>query len=93
MTDSVRWFALIDAQFRDLRAKFDQNVDVAPAQRLQLEGFIAAAHADGVDLDELLQFCTRLASPNCAIRIDEGRNMLQLDCWQQRAPVYPSASE
>lgn len=93
MTDSARWFALIDAQLRDLWLKLERNVDIAPAQRLQLEGFIAAAHADGVDLDELLKFCARHAPPNCAIRIDAQRKTLQLDCWQQRAPVYPSTQD
>lgn len=93
MTDSARWFTLIDAQLRELRSKLEQNIDIAPAQRLQLEGFIAAAHADGVDLDELLRFCMRLALPNCAIRIDEQQKTLQFDCWQQRAPVYPSTQD
>lgn len=93
MTDAVRWFDLIDAQFGDLRLMLERNVDVAPARRLQLEGFIAAAHADGVGLDELLQFCTRIAPPNCAIRIDARQKTLQIDCWQQRAPVYPSTQD
>lgn len=93
MTDSARWFPLIEAQLRELQLKLEQNIDIAPAQRLQLEGFIAAAHADGVDLDELLQLCSRHAPSNCAIRIDAQQKTLQFDCWQQRAPVYPSTQD
>jgi hypothetical protein len=93
MTDSARWFALIEAQLHELKSKLERNIDIAPAQRLQLEGFIAAAHADGVELDELLRFCARQMPPNCVTRIDEQHKALQIDCWQQRAPVYPSTQD
>lgn len=92
-TATVRWLPLIDAQLRDIFVKLEQDFDIAPAQRFRLEGFVAAAHADGVALDELLQFCVRALPPHCAVRIDAEHKSLQFDFWQKRAPVYPSTHD
>jgi hypothetical protein len=93
VVDKVRWFELIDAELQKTFGRVGQGLDVVPAQRFQMEGFIAAAHADGIELDELLQFCICNAPQNCAIRINPDRTTLQFDIWQTRAPVFPSTSE
>lgn len=93
VADKARWFELIDAELQKLFRRIEQGLDVSPAQRFQMEGFIAAAHADGIELEELLQFCGRNAPQNCAIRIDPDCGFLQFDIWQTRAPVFPSTSE
>ncbi|MDB6060383.1 MAG: hypothetical protein JWM78_486 [Verrucomicrobiaceae bacterium] len=86
------WFDLIDVQLRDIFAKLEQYFDISPAQCFRLEGIVAAAHCDGIALDELLQFCQRNVPPNCSVRIEPhhrllGNRMLQFNFWQKRAPV------
>ncbi len=93
MMISSHWMGLIDAELNPLFAQLGQGFDIAPARRFQLEGLLAAARADGAGLDELLQFCRRNAPSNCEMRIDPQRQSLQLNFWQQRAPVYPSTRD
>ena len=86
-TVEARWLPLIETQLREILTKLDRALDVAPALRFRLEGFTAAAHADGVALDELLQFCVRALPLPCTVRIDRDHRTLQFDFWQKRAPV------
>lgn len=77
----------LQAAAQQLRA----GMDVAPAQRLGLEGITAALIASGVDIDALEQMCVT-AGTDKIIVVRDG-NRLHFDCWQQRAPVYPTTSD
>jgi hypothetical protein len=81
--------AAFESRLREIVDQLRANRDVAPAQRLQLEGMAAALIAAGIDVDALAQICSRIGADFIvATRIG---NALHFDCWQQRAPVYPSA--
>jgi len=88
-----RWLQRIADQLREIGATLARDLDIAPAQRLRFEGFIAAAHADGVSLQELFEFCSAQIPTSCSVMFDEQHQTLLLDCRQKRAPVCPSTSD
>lgn len=90
MTDT-QWRAAIDTELCALAEQLERGCDIAPSRRWQLEGFIAAAQADGIGPAELLRWCEPHRSAYIEVEIDGARNSLRFDFRQKRAPVYPSA--
>lgn len=83
-------FQALQENLRSIVAQLRAGEDIAPARRLQLEGFAAALVMSGADIDVLAEACV-IAGANSVFVTREG-NTLHFDCWQQRAPVYPSTS-
>jgi hypothetical protein len=81
--------ALLDDSVQQLNAGFD----VAPAQRLSLEGLTRACLAAGMTAETLLQFCRQRLPADTSVYLNSAGSALQFELWQQRAPVYPSTSE
>lgn len=82
--------ALLD-QLRIIAQQLREGMDVAPAQRLQLEGVAVALLAEGIDIDVLEREC--IAAGENVIIVTRENNALRFDCWQRRAPVYPSTGD
>lgn len=78
----------LQEQLQVIAQQLRAGKDVAPAQRLRLEGIAAALIANGVDIDVLEQMC--ISAGAGAITVMRDGNRLHFDCWQQRAPVYPT---
>lgn len=81
----------LQAQLRAAAQQLQAGMDVAPAQRLRWEGFAAALIAGGADIDKLAQTCSEAGAGVIAVARDG--DVLRFDCWQRRAPVYPTTRD
>jgi hypothetical protein len=81
--------AQLDALLQQLAAGFD----VAPAQRLHLEGLSAACLVAGGDAEVLLRLCRQRMPASSNVKLSADGRTLQFDLWQQRAPVYPTTAD
>ncbi len=84
-------FAALQQQLQALVQQLRVGMDVAPAQRLRLEGIAAALIASGADIDAVEQICVTAGAE--AIAVVRDGDSLRFDCRQQRAPVYPTTSD
>jgi hypothetical protein len=83
----------IAAQLDAIARQLDAGFDVAPAQRLALEGLTAASLAAGIEVEVLLQYCRRSMPKGSDMRLSANGDALQFDFWQRRAPVYPTTTD
>ncbi len=83
-----RTLVALEEQLHAVAQQVRSDMDVAPSQRLRLEGFAAALIAGGADIDALEQVCVAACAGTMTIMRDGDR--LRFDCWQKRAPVYPT---
>lgn len=81
----------LQEQVRDVAQQLRAGMDIAPAQRLRLEGFAAALIANGTDIDQLESLCA--AAGAGVMTLTRAGDTLHFDCWQQRAPVYPTTAD
>lgn len=90
---SADWAARIDKQLQPLLDAHRRAIDVAPALRHRLEGYLRAAIDAGVDAAALLQHCRQAlpAGASIAFAVDDGSFAVELP--QARAPVYPSTRD
>jgi hypothetical protein len=85
--------AKLHQQLVSIAEQLRAGMDIAPAQRMRLEGYTAAAVASGADINQLAQICAQVLPSTVTIHITCAGAALQFDCWQRRAPVYPSTAE
>jgi hypothetical protein len=91
--ETKRLLAAIAAQLDTIVQQLAAGLDVAPAQRLQLEGLTAAGLLAGIDTEFLLEFCRQRIPANAAVQLNASGSALQFDLWQVRAPVYPTTAD
>lgn len=91
--DTQKLLAAIDTELDIIAQRLAAGFDVAPAQRLRLEGLTAAALLAGEDAQTLLQFCRQRLPATAAVQLTANAQALQFDVWQRRAPVYPTTSD
>lgn len=88
--------AAVREGFGRVRQQVEAGQDVAPLERGRLEGLLTALLITGSETPErIADWCRPLLPPASQISIVSKRGTLcvQLDIWQQRAPVTPSTSE
>lgn len=90
MSESVV-LAALNAELAVFAQRIAAGLDVAPARRARFEGMVAAALAQGVDSQALLESC-RDHLPAGAQLVLHDAHAPRLDIWQRRAPVEPSTS-
>jgi hypothetical protein len=93
MKNSDNLLNTIAEQLQVMIEQLDAGFDVAPAQRLALEGLTAASLAAGTEAEILLQCCRRLLPSGAGVKLSADGRSLQFDLWQQGAPVYPTTAD
>lgn len=83
--------AALNTELAVFAQRIAAGLDVAPARRARFEGMMAAALAQGIDSEILLESCSHHLPADAQLVLRDAR-MPQLDIWQRRAPVEPSAA-
>jgi hypothetical protein len=91
MSETATLLAALHAELDIFAQRLAAGLDVAPARRARFEGMAAAALAQGLDSDALLESCRCHLPAGAQLTLRPDAHALQLDIWQRRAPVEPSA--
>jgi hypothetical protein len=92
MSEASPLLAALHAELDTFTQRLAAGLDVAPARRARFEGMAAAALAQGIDSQVLLESCRRHLPAGAQLALCADGHTLQLDIWQRRAPVEPSTA-
>lgn len=92
MSEAAVLLTALQAELDVFAQRLAAGFDVAPARRARFEGMAAAALAQGIDSEVLLESC-RGHLPAGARLVVEAEHAPRLDIWQRRAPVEPSTGD